>query len=120
MSHLVTPARGPRRSTLQEEWNIGSQSRRHPLDFLPGEFEREQSVHALEESRRVAAPTSQTRRDRNPLREPRAHAARLLARLGDQGPGSVQDIGAVFGNRDPTRLELEPFTRFLENDLVLE
>src|SRR3989442_7942079 len=120
MSHHVTAARRARRSTLQEEWNVGSEPRGHPLDFLTGEFEREHLVHAHEESRRVAAPASQTRRDRNALREPYAHAAGHVLGLGDQGPSLVQDVGTVFGNGDPARLELKPLASFLEDDLVLE
>src|SRR5690242_14199544 len=119
MSHLLPPPRGARRSSLQKERNVGAETSRQVSDLLLGEIQAEQAVETHEESRRVAAPASETGRDGDPLREPYADARRRVSGR-DQVPGALEDVGAAGRNGKSARDELEASTPALQQELVLE
>ena len=81
MSHLVPSPRRARRSTPQEEGNVGAKRRCHlPKPFIH-EPQPEQPVHAYKKPRGVAASAPEPRPDRNALCEPYADPAPIVPRL---------------------------------------
>src|SRR6266478_2459335 len=89
------------------------------MKFLDGSIEREQSIYAEQKSRGVAAPSSESARDGNALRETHAHAARANSRC-EERPCPLEDVGLSPGNGEAARLEREALPRFLEEKLILE
>src|SRR5881628_868122 len=121
MSHLITAPRCAGRSPLQEEGNVGAERRSHLLKPHIHEPQPKEPVHADQKSRRVAASASETRSDRNPFREPYAHAAPIVPRaLLHERPRSLDNVGAVFRNPEAARLEIKSLPSLFEKKLVFE
>jgi len=83
------------------------------------EIQREQSICAEEKSRGVAASAAQSRRDRNPLREPHADSLRGVSRR-EHFPRALENVGTFASHAEPSGLEVESARGGREEKLVLQ
>src|SRR5262245_18007374 len=113
MSHLLTSTRGPCGASSQAERHVGAERRRQDVDLLVFEMERKQISGASQESGRVAAPSSETRADRDALRQTDADAGFRASPL-KQLPRALHDVRLARGEPEPARREREAAPRLFD------
>lgn len=119
MSHLLAATRGARGAASEEEWNVRSERRRVGVRLSLRQTELQKLVGSSKESRGVAASSSETRADRDALRQTDPDAAARSPRR-EQLPRTPEDVPLARGKRKPARREHEAALRLFEQELVLQ